>query len=107
MAVTTDSDVTAATPLPPAVSCPPDEVLKPFFSIDLSVEDIDRQLDARRELLVRENGEKRFSSMGWGSFSAKSWRGGSSMRADRGLEKGKLDKNLQKNIQAYLSIGRI
>jgi len=58
LAVTVDSDVTAATPLPPAVSCPPvpmqHQVFKSFFSTDLSVEDIDRQLEARRELLVRE-----------------------------------------------------
>eukprot|EP00090_Calanus_glacialis_P034307 TRINITY_DN5751_c0_g1_i1.p1 TRINITY_DN5751_c0_g1~~TRINITY_DN5751_c0_g1_i1.p1 ORF type:complete len:978 (-),score=410.05 TRINITY_DN5751_c0_g1_i1:711-3257(-) len=49
---------TAATALPQAVSCPPvpmhHKVFKSFFSTDLSVEDIDRQLEARRELLVRE-----------------------------------------------------
>jgi len=52
----------AATALPPAVSCPPvprhHKVFKSFFSTDLSVEDIDRQLEARRELLVREAREE-------------------------------------------------
>jgi len=53
---------TSATALPLAVSCPPvpmqHKVFKSFFSTDLSVEDIDRQLEARRELLVREAREE-------------------------------------------------
>eukprot|EP00092_Neocalanus_flemingeri_P038323 GFUD01041722.1.p1 GENE.GFUD01041722.1~~GFUD01041722.1.p1 ORF type:complete len:2117 (-),score=667.90 GFUD01041722.1:649-6999(-) len=52
----------AAASLPVAVSCPPvprqHKVFKSFFSTDLSVEDIDRQLEARRELLVREAREE-------------------------------------------------
>merc|ERR1719369_656681 len=52
----------ATTALPPAVSCTPvpmqHKVFKSFFSTDLSVEDIDRQLEARRELLVREAREE-------------------------------------------------
>jgi len=52
----------ATTALPTAVSCTPvpmqHKVFKSFFSTDLSVEDIDRQLEARRELLVREAREE-------------------------------------------------
>merc|ERR1719315_65018 len=52
----------ATTAFPPAVSCTPvpmqHKVFKSFFSTDLSVEDIDRQLEARREMLVREAREE-------------------------------------------------
>merc|ERR1719410_2578446 len=63
------SEVDTATPtallanaLPSAISCPPvpiqHKVFKSFFSTELSVEDIDRQLEARRELLARESREE-------------------------------------------------
>jgi len=59
---TTTEAAPTTTALPPAVSCTPvpmqHKVFKSFFSTDLSVEDIDRQLEARRELLVREAREE-------------------------------------------------